>query len=383
MKIDTENAYDLMASFEDHYELIQKSINQLINNTDDKELINTAFRSVHTLKGNASMFNLTPLVEYIHSLEETISALRSDHFKPTQSLCDLILAAVDQMKYLHIKYIFGTEVAPIDEISIKEILGAIANTSNASEVEKLCHKLSIVFSPMTSTEAEMHEKGQMKDKEELITVDTLSDHRSYLQLEGKQEEDLALFRKLSQQVDDQNLFWAERTDLLLFLALKTVALADKYIDTTQLVAAVYMHDVGMAFIPEDILRKDHKLNSMEVRKLQQHPVWGYDILRRMSGWEPAADMVLSHHERIDGEGYPHKIKGDQLNEGAKLLAIIDAFYAMTHLRADRSHRRSFLRAMSEMNACIGTQFDAYWVGLFNCIIRGEVKAGTVALPCVV
>ena len=93
--------------------------------------------------------------------------------------------------------------------------------------------------------------------------------------------------------------------------------------------------------------------------MQQHPIWGYELLNRMEGWNTAADMVLQHHERIDGEGYPHKKVGDEINDGARLLAILDAYYAMPNLRADRSHRRSIMRAISEVNACIDTQFDSY------------------------
>ena len=136
-----------------------------------------------------------------------------------------------------------------------------------------------------------------------------------------------------------------------------------------------MHDIGMAFLPHELINKQAKLNSMEQKRLKKHVGWGYNMLSRMSSWQDAATMVLQHHEFEDGSGYPNEISGDDLCDGAKIIAILDAFYAMTNLRSDRNHRRSVLRAVSEINACTGAQFSSYWVELFNQLIKDEVKSG--------
>ncbi|MGH1484864.1 MAG: HD domain-containing phosphohydrolase [Cellvibrionaceae bacterium] len=383
--IDIDVADELMSSFEDHYEILQTSLNKLIHNADDAELINTTFRSMHTVKGNAAMMQITPLVDYAHEVEEAISAMRSGYFAPTPTLCDLLLTAVDRLRDLHTKYLFNKEIAPINEKDIARTFGAMANARSAEEVDVLCKELISLFAPPEANpKNNTEEDNASAENESTKTVSisniektTVSNHKDYLELSEQQQEDLILFRILSLQVDEQNDFWNQRTDLILYLALRTIELTDKALDKTQLVAAVYMHDAGMAFVPDNIVNKNNKLNAMETKKLQQHPVWGYNLLKRMAGWEDAAQIVLEHHERIDGEGYPYQKKGDELTEGAKLLAILDAYYAMTNLRADRSHRRSIMRAISEINACIDTQFCSYWVSLFNDVIRAEVKAGNI------
>ena len=96
----------------------------------------------------------------------------------------------------------------------------------------------------------------------------LSQHIDYLSLNEQQQEDLILFRILSLQVDEQNHFWNQRTDDLLYLSLKTAELSDRNLDKVQLVAAIYMHDTGMAFVPDNIVNKNNKLNAMETKKLQ-------------------------------------------------------------------------------------------------------------------
>ena len=84
-------------------------------------------------------------------------------------------------------------------------------------------------------------------------------------------------------------------------------------------------------------------------------------------------MILQHQEKLDGSGYPNKLPADMICDGARILAIVDAYYAMTNYRADREHKRSKLRAISEINACIGTQFCEEWVKVFNSIMLDKKK----------
>ena len=92
----------------------------------------------------------------------------------------------------------------------------------------------------------------------------------------------------------------------------------------------------------------------------------------MEGWQTAADIVAQHHEMADGRGYPKGLKNDQICTGAKILAIVDAFEAVTLKHRDRGHSRSILRAIAEVNAC-DNQFAPEWIGPFNAVIRKIVE----------
>ncbi len=373
--IDAETADDLISSFDEHYDILQISLNKLMHNASDEELINSSFRSIHTIKGNAAMTGIEPIVAYTHAVEETMGSMRAGYFVASQTLCELLLTSIDRLRDLHSKYLFNKETTPIDEKSIADTYISIANARGTEEIESLCQRLLVLFTPHQVIE--VAEENTLSSIGNELSLDEIGQHANYLSISESESEDLIFFRILALQVDEQNDFWHKRTDLLLYLALRTAGLSDRKIDKTQLAAAVYMHDAGMAFVSDDIVNKNAKLNTLETKKLQQHPIWGYNLLKRMSGWEQAGSMVLEHHERIDGGGYPYKKTGDDINDGAKLLAIVDAYYAMTHLRADRSHRRSILRAISEINACVETQFCSYWVELFNQVVREEVKNGNV------
>ena len=103
--------------------------------------------------------------------------------------------------------------------------------------------------------------------------------------------------------------------------------------------------------------------------MQQHPELSANFLELIPGWEDAREIVLQHHERWDGTGYPSGIKGDEIRPGAQLLAVVDAFESMTHSRPDRQYKRSILRAMTEINNCSGTQFSPHVTSLFNSVVK--------------
>ncbi|WP_231913025.1 HD-GYP domain-containing protein [Sterolibacterium denitrificans] len=180
--------------------------------------------------------------------------------------------------------------------------------------------------------------------------------------------DLLFFRLLNKQYEARSPLFEGRRQRLLKLALETNEEAGTPIDPVQLEAAVYIHDVGMMFLPESLWLKAGKLNEDERFRMQIHPVLAAGLLERMAGWQSAAEMVAQHHEMPDGGGYPRRLRGEQICAGAKLLAIVDAFEAVMFKHGDRGATRSMLRAIAEINAC-SNQFAAEWVRPFNRVIR--------------
>ena len=124
-----------------------------------------------------------------------------------------------------------------------------------------------------------------------------------------------------------------------------------------------LHDVGKIAVPDAILRKPESLSDEEWEIMRAHPVAGYDILRSVEFLAPAADIVLAHHERFDGGGYPARLAGDEIPLGARIFAIADAFDAMT---SDRYYRAgvSAEESLAELVKHSGTQFDPAVVRAF-------------------
>jgi len=130
-----------------------------------------------------------------------------------------------------------------------------------------------------------------------------------------------------------------------------------------LTRAAELHDIGLAALPDAILRKPGLLSEEEWAVVRTHPVVSERILRRAAALRPVATLVRAVHERIDGTGYPDGLCGDEIPLGARILAVCDAFGAMTSERPHRAARDADA-ACAELLRGAGTQFDARVVELF-------------------
>lgn len=125
----------------------------------------------------------------------------------------------------------------------------------------------------------------------------------------------------------------------------------------------FLHDIGKMAIPDEILRKPGKLTAEEEEVMRDHCTRGYHILRKIPFLSEAAAIVYTHQEHYDGNGYPSRLKGNEIPIGARIFAVADAMDAIT---SDRPYRkaRSFDAAREEVLRCSGTQFDPAVVEIF-------------------
>lgn len=144
----------------------------------------------------------------------------------------------------------------------------------------------------------------------------------------------------------------------------------------QLGLAGILHDLGKLFIDDDVLNKPGPLTPEEFDVIRRHPEWGFELLQNDTtlDWQ-VIDAVLHHHERIDGKGYPHELDSSQIQLYAKVVAIADAFDAMTTQRA-YNVRRTNQEALAVLYNCKSTQFDEDLVNTFIEII-GIYPEGTL------
>jgi diguanylate cyclase (GGDEF)-like protein len=154
---------------------------------------------------------------------------------------------------------------------------------------------------------------------------------------------------------------SERVGDLAARIARRLGLDDGQVELTRLAAS--LHDLGKLAIPEEILRKPGTLNESERLVLQRHPQIGFRMLESL-GVEPIAEWVLHHHERWDGDGYPDRLRGDEIPLGARIIFVADAYDAMT---SERVYRRplSAREALEELERCSGSQFDPAVVDAFS------------------
>jgi len=157
----------------------------------------------------------------------------------------------------------------------------------------------------------------------------------------------------------------ERVKEFSLLLGEALGLSRPELELLELLAEV--HDIGKIGVPDKVLFKPGRLTPEEREEVKKHPEIGYRIALSSPELAPVAELIFQHHERWDGRGYPQGLKGERINLLSRIVAIADAFDAMT---SDRPYRRALSReeALEELKRGAGTQFDPKLVEVFLWLI---------------
>jgi putative nucleotidyltransferase with HDIG domain len=140
-------------------------------------------------------------------------------------------------------------------------------------------------------------------------------------------------------------------------------------DQRRLARAALLHDVGKAFVPVAILDKQDVLSEEETIEIRKHPRLGYDALAAQGSFPPEMlDVVLHHHEFLDGTGYPDGLRGDQISDIVRLTTIVDIYAALVEKRAYRlpyTHAKAFT-IMEQMDG----KLDQHLLQAFRPVTMG-------------
>ncbi len=158
---------------------------------------------------------------------------------------------------------------------------------------------------------------------------------------------------------------ADRMDKHAYLMGRAIGLPSAQLDQLKLLAK--FHDIGKVGIPDAILNKPSQLNDAEFKIMKTHPQIGERIAKESGELSGISHLILRHHERWDGTGYPDGLSGEDIPIGSRIISIVDAYDAMTN---DRPYRKALLKsdALNELKRCSGSQFDPQLVDVFFKII---------------
>ncbi|MFJ4854446.1 HD-GYP domain-containing protein [Streptomyces sp. NPDC088730] len=185
----------------------------------------------------------------------------------------------------------------------------------------------------------------------------------------------ATIRALVQAVDIKDTYTrghSERVGRASVLIADELGMAKDRVEVLRF--AGILHDVGKLGVPTRVLRKDGPLTPEERRVIELHPEYGHEIVRGIGFLGEARAAILHHHERLDGSGYPYGLAGREIPEFARVVAVADAFDAMTSTRSYRPGR-PVPAAVEELKRCAGTQFDPQMV---RALARGLERHGWVS-----
>ena len=348
---------EYVEALSDYAPKVESDIASLTKTPKNKIIIANLFRSLHNIKGDAALCKVDIGVAIIHPIETLLDRVRSGKLPFSELLAEIILLAVDRLEQ-------ATEALlsskPVNTLQLGKLIQELEQLAQASQedFDNTARQLILSvtgFRPKSTLTQTRTQKT--------ATINRVQEHIA---------DQLSFFRTLAQQYENRSPYFKGRTGRILQLALETNKAAGSPVDPIQLEAAIYMHDIGMMFLPESVWLKVGRLTENDIKVLQAHPGYGAGLLQRIPGWQAAAEMVMQHHEMPDGGGYPNYLTQEKICPGAKILAIIDAFEAVMLKHSHRGHSRSILRAISEINAC-ENQFAQEWIAPFNQVIRNMIE----------
>lgn len=338
---------------------IERNVAHLKKTPGDRELISEVFRAVHNIKGDAALTKVELGVAIAHPIESLLSRFREGDIPFSDLLAEAILLAIDRLE-LAVEGLIHRK--PLENLQLLALVQGLEKAALAphEQVEGVCGELieAVTGFPPVIT--------NMPAQRKHVTSPSTNDEIA---------RDLQFFRTLAMQFESRSPLFKGRTTRILRLALETNKAAGNKTDPVQLEAAIYLHDLGMMFLPESIWLKMDRMNTEEKLALRAHPGYGAGLLQRMPAWKEAAQMVQQHHEMPNGSGYPSKLKNSEICPGAKIISIVDAFEAVMLKHIHRGKNRSVLRAIAEINAC-DTQFSPEWIAPFNAVIRRTIEAAS-------
>lgn len=363
--IEQEMLGDLMEEITQLYEESESTLIELEAEPKDVELQRSIFRAIHTIKGDLGLASFDPIIPLVSHVEDLLDYLRNGKIHYTSIMSDLVLLTMDLVKQFVEDVIVNGHVNYDDNLYI-QLIGQIdkIQPDNPESHDDLLAQAVLLLDPSLKI------NGNSEDSEVPV--------REFTDMDEELVDDLEFFRQVMIPIERRSRYWHGRSERIVKLCLYVNDVAGKPIQEEQLIAACYVHDFGMAFVSHELLHKKEPLTKEERQILHEHIDGSARLLKHLPKWQEALKIVMQHHERSDGSGYPLGLHDHEICDGAKLLALADSYEALTHDRAQVNHiRRPMRRAVIELNADAQKLFNPLWMDFFNQAMRNLMKKSSV------
>jgi response regulator RpfG family c-di-GMP phosphodiesterase len=281
---------------------------------------------------------------------EPFDAVISDLQMPGMSGVDLLMQV--RRQYPHIAFLMATGVDDI-RVGIQAMQqGADDYLVKPLQIDAV--KISLERA-VQRKRLEVEVEGYRRHLEQIVAERTQQLQTALRQVERTYGETLQALGEAIDLRDSETGGHSRRVSLYSLKILSSVGGTEQQFQSTAMGA--WLHDIGKLGIPDAILLKPGPLTSEEWLVMQRHPQIGFDLVKRIPFLSEAAEIILMHHERCDGSGYPLGLKGQDIPLGARIFAVSDTVDAMTSDRPYRS-ARSFQEAREQIQRGSGKLYDA-------------------------
>lgn len=367
--LEPEILTDLIEEINELYEASEQTLIELELKPEDNELQRALFRSVHTIKGDLGLVNFSPIIPLLQHVEDLLDFLRKGQVDYTSTMSDLVLLTMDRVKQF-VESVIASGQAEYDGVLYQQLIMAISRITpeNHSDHDRLLGEAVLLLNPKLDQPRAHAEQDSPADadKPSQPSEPILSKTGVPKDISAEKRLDILFFRDLMQTIEKRSEEWMGKGDRIAKLALYVNDIAGNPIEEDQLAVACYVHDFGMAFMPLKLLHKQQAYTDQEFNLMRSHVYKSSRLLEHLDQWDMARKIVMQHHERADGSGYPLGLKDDDICDGAKLLGILDTFDSMTHCQTRQDKPQySKKQAVVALNRYNQDKFNATWINYFN------------------
>lgn len=355
-ELESDILHDLKEEIFELYEASLQTLVELELVPHDNEMQRALFRSVHTIKGDLGLVGFSPMIEVLQYLEDILDMLRKGEVAYSNALHDLVVRLLDKVTSFVDECVQHGK-AQYDKTALDQTSAVIKkfDVSKPHEHEHLLREAIAINSDDVT-------QAQHQSAKPVIEIAKTGVPKN---IHPDKQTDLLFFRELMRPIEKRAGLPEGRGDKMAALALYINSLSDNPIAEDQLAVACYIHDFGLAFMPEDVVKKTDKLTDMEQNLLRSHVYKSTRLLEHLPAWDDARKIIMHHHEMKDGSGFPLGISGDTICEGAKLLAIIDTYINLTLVATQDRAVMSEIEAIIAINKGYKHVFSGKWLRLFN------------------
>lgn len=345
--------------------------------------------------GLEKLMSLTINMENSLEIEEIISSALTEGIKKVFVNSSGVVMLLSEGNELKIKAQYGYKVRMLDKkVPVDSIAGWVFKNNKSlfmKDVKKIKFynnradsdymKDSAIIVPISSPGKVsgvmcLSKSGEGYTREDLYFLNILSNHLAAsienARLYANVKKDyINTIYALAAAVDAKDHYTHGHSATVMKYSTKIAeksGMTDQEVETIKY--AGLLHDIGKIGISENIINKPGKLTNDEYAIIKMHPQLGANIISKIESLKKLVPLVLSHHEWVNGTGYPLGLRGEEIPAGARVIAIADAFSTITSKRPYREER-SIDFAVKEIQKYSGTQFDARLVGIFLKLLKEE------------
>lgn len=347
--VDFDLLPDVIIEVEEHLPELERNLHQLVETPDSGELLDSAFRHMHTIKGDFGYCHATPIMEYVHRLESVMQSLRSRTFACSTLVAESLLQSMDLIRDMMETLLATRQYGPGPSATLTRLIDKLAQASQQTEADDVARHILLTL------HGQWREPGEGNPAPPGPSL-TSAQHA------------LALGQQLTDALAARNPAWQKRADLQQALV---SALNDHYpypTDPTTLEIAVLWHDVGLLAATDAPL---------QIHPQQKAEHWNDYVAHteRAANWllsiapdcTEAAQIIRQHHAWANGKGIVAPQYPLPVHQGAQMLACADFWFERIKDTPPEEFRRAMLRMLFDINGLLDIQFDAMLNNAFEAL----------------